>query len=533
MCDFAEIIPLLNPFLDRECRALLLTLCKSIREVHWEMLQPKLSPEILAQIEAIIAVLNNSQGFRYYVVRSGSEQTMTIALAVHYRCLDTIGINLRFLVSNLNFIASFATMQRRFKTQFNLAARDLAQQPRIRVSTQYDGFAILNQSNGATIHFANDMPWPTVARESTTRFQFHLRPLRLKCDVEGEHGQRTCHWSHITAVLWAINDRLCRPQIVYVLNRASCNHLYTHVKEWCRFQQRLQEPIELRDTHRFYTHEGPALDCIVVFIPADTKAELVAMFKYSLMRAYSHSGKARIDVYIIVEAMDLAGVFFGIWNHTLCIADCVWSEQCLKDVTHCSSLAGHSAWSQFNNRLESLFIFGLDDDRPSWIDFSYRIPDRIPYRVRYPLPSLLEAVRGNATWMSYFIELENHSIQREDGTPALAILSIERGSSGPDEVQLFYMANIYAPAHASDMLVEKESCKERLIRRFEIHFWTLTGNHWHDYPHRFNPIEGLYQPRTDQGPIEIAVQHQEIKRERSRSRSPIREVKRVQQYFNP
>ena len=226
--------------------------------------------------------------------------------------------------------------------------------------------------------------------------------------------------------------------------------------------------------------------------------------------------------------MDLAGVFFGVLNHTMDGRNDQWSEQCFQDMIYCSSSARYTAWSQFKREFKFLSNVGWRDDQPNWIDFSYRLPDRLPYRVSYPIPSPLESARGNGIWKSYFIELENCSIRRKDGTHALATLSIEQTSAS--DGRLIYTADIRARFPDSKEMVEKNTSKPNLIRRFETHFWTLTGNHWHEYPHRFKPVQGLYQPRTSQEPVKVAAQCQEIKRARSRSQSPIRklEIKHTQ-----
>lgn len=531
MCDLASLIPVFNPFLDEECRALLLTLCKSIRQGYWDLLQPKLSPAVLAQVEDTLAVLNGARlciRFPYHVIISEVGHATSIALAIHYRCLDTIGLDLRYLAPNLNPLNGFATVQRRLKTYFNLTTRDLVQSPRVQVSPRFDGLAIINNSNNTTILLRErEKTWPPDVKESTTRFEFHLRPLRLKCDIEEVHGKRECHWPHVSNILWDIQAGVYRPQLVYVLNHSNSKHLYRHVKLWCRFQQRLQEPIEVRNKPEFFAHEAPAIKCLVVFIPADTEGQLVAKFKYDLIRAYSHSGKARIDVYVVVDAIDQAGVFFGALNHSLDVRNDQWSEQCFQDKIYCAS-ARYTAWSQFKREFKFLSNVGWRDDQPNWIDFSYRLPDRLPYRVSRPILSPLESAHGSDIWKSYFIELVNYSLRHADGTHALATLSIEQTTSS--DGHLIYTSNVRARSSNIEVVSQKNTSKSHLIRRFETHFWTLTGNHWHEYPHRFKLVQGLYQPRTSQDPVEVAAQYQETKRVRSRSQSPIRklEIKRTQ-----
>ena len=118
MSDFDPLVPLLNPFLDDECRALLLVLCKAIRQTHWDLLQPKLPPKILAKVEEAVAVLHGArliEGQPHYVTMRDVGLTTSFALALYYRCLDTIGVDLRFLVSNLSPTNSFAIVKNRFK----------------------------------------------------------------------------------------------------------------------------------------------------------------------------------------------------------------------------------------------------------------------------------------------------------------------------------------------------------------------------------------------------------------------------------
>ena len=249
----------------------------------------------------------------------------------------------------------------------------------------------------------------------------------------------------------------------------------------------------------------------------------MAHFKSHLIRTHSHSGKAHIDVYVIVDAKDLAGVFFGSWNHIPDEMNLYLNERRLQDVIGCSSVAGCTAWTQFNSRfkyLQNVDRRGGGGNHINWIDFSYRIPDRFPYRVYYPIPSQLDSHHGHGTWKSYCIELENHLTRREDGTHALATLSIQRSPHA--DKQLLYTADIWAWSHKNEVVEEREEFLTRLTRRFEIHFWTLTGNHWHEYPHRFKPVIGLYRPRESQVPVEVAAQHPESKRVRSRSQSPVR-----------
>lgn len=431
MCDFVSIVPLLKPFLDNECCALLLAVCKTLHQGFGDLLHPKLPPRVLAQVEECISILSGTRpklAFGRYVVTSEPGHSTSIALAVHYRCLDTIGVNLRYLSPNHNPTSGFAAVQRRLKTYFNLTTRDLVQLPRLGISNRYDRLAIVNEANGAALLLSEqEHIWPPRVPESTTRFQFHLRPLRLKCDVEGAHEKSACRWSHIDTALEDIRSKSRRLPLVYVLDRPSCRHLYSYIKQWCHFQYHCEGTTEVRDVAYFYAHEGPAIDSIVAFIPANTDAQLVASFKSRLIKTHSHSGKACIDVYVIVDAKDLAGVFFGSWNHVPDNVPLQSNDQCLQDVIDCASIANCTAWSLFNSQFKYLQGAGWrgGGNDYNWIDFSCRLPDRLPYRVYYPLPSQLDSHRGHGTWKSYCIELENRIIRREDGTPALATLSIQ------------------------------------------------------------------------------------------------------------
>lgn len=503
---FAATIPVLVPYLDTECRALLLVVSRQMRKIYGHLLHTQLPEDVVRLIRHCIGFLQSSgQGDEdptYSISTVPRNHLFSVALGIFHWSPPELASQLRYFSSNPFTRAALGRTQYQLRHYFKIAPENLDILPEIQsVVSNDDVPSIFVSRNGCgSLKLSRNIHQQVDKLASSTEIRFHLRKLNVHCSKYNSEStvHRSCdldrkNVSNIFENIGGFQHSIC------LLN--GYRHFTGVVLD-------LLKPYNVNNAFHVPLQSNPfeprAIDKLVVIVGEEIEITHILRLRRDIVERFSHSGKAHVDIYLLVESQATAEAFF-VWGNQ------VWSvfqDEDLYDLFNAAAwfnpeivLNQATVLKQFRRKLAEQTSTGLTiASKVDWVDFAYRAPETLPYRVSRPTPSFHRATIELGLWLqeSYSVTLENPDVLQSDGSVSVASLALtvdpvpgsEESYYWRSEFQIYSETVFYSDTH----MTGDEFWLNRSTRQFESTFWLLTGNHWHSYPHRFKEIPGLYRP---------------------------------------
>ena len=503
---FISTVPVFVPYLDTECRASLLVVSKQIRETCGHILHVQLPEEVVRLIRKCITILQNSgQGDEeptHLVSITPRNHLFSVALGIFHWSPAELASQLQYFSSNVFARAALGRTQKQLRHCFEIAPENLGFIPEIQSIESADDIpSIIVARNGCgSLKLSRDLHRQVDKLASTTEIRFHLRKINAHCSRYNAPSADSCPCdsdrkdvSNIFENIGGFQHSICLLNGFRHFTGVVLDLLKPYNVDNAFHVPLLSNPFEPR-----------AIDKLVVIVGEEIEITYILRLRRNIVERFSHSGKAYVDIYLLMESQAAAEAFFVWGNH-------VWPMFQGEDLY---DLFDAAAWcnpeivlnqatvlKQFRRKLEEQKLTKLTAaNKVDWVDFAYRAPETLPYRVSRPKPSFHRANVEMELWLqeSYSVTLENPDVLQSDGTVSVASLALkvdpvpgsEESYYWRSEFQIYSETVFYSDTHVTG----DEFWLNRSTRQFESTFWLLTGNHWHSYPHRFKAIPGLYRP---------------------------------------
>lgn len=494
------IVPVIVSYLDTECRSVLLVVSKQMRQIHWEFLDDQLPKEVGQFIRACIRLLQSSgQGSEESaqpILLVPRNQLFSVVLGIYHWSPAELVDQLHYLSSSVFSKTMLCRRQYQLRHYFKIAPENLDRLPEIHLAIGFNDRDVvtITRNGGYSLRLEGGLDARIDKMASTTEIRFHLRKLTVHCPNYNSRSTDQCQCD-------LDSNNLCN----ILGNIGEFQHSRIMINGYRHFSKVALDLIQPHDVNKTLylpfqsdLFEPHSVDKIIVVIGEEIEYNAILTLRRVIVDKFSYSGKARVDVYVLAESLATAEAFYASGNHTWSTVqhdDIVDASRCYDTETISKQT---TVLKQFQQVLEKqASVSPATSTEVDWFEFTYRAPETLPYRTRRPRPTFRFANDEVGLWLRdyYSIVLENPDVLQSDGNISVASLQL-KVDDHPAFKSWQPRFEIYSKTvfYTESLMSTSENWLNHMIRLFESFFWLLTGNHWHDYPHRFKAIPGLYRP---------------------------------------
>ena len=151
------IVPVFAPYLDTECRAVLLVVSKQMRQIHGEFLCDQLPKEVAQLVRACISLLQNSgqesRESAQPIMMVPRNHLFSVVLGIYQWSPAELADQLHFVSSSVLAKTTLCRRQYQLRQYFKIAPENLDFLPEIHVATPFNdrGFITITKEGGLFI----------------------------------------------------------------------------------------------------------------------------------------------------------------------------------------------------------------------------------------------------------------------------------------------------------------------------------------------------------------------------------------------
>lgn len=496
-----DVVALLCPFLDTECKDLLYNLCHTIRNGYRRLLMPQpteadlsIACELVTRSLRHDTITTEEGGFRYIVKPISYGSTLSVAIAMYYNC-QYIGTQCEIRISDVQDTGVFQYHAERVRDFFD--EHNQIPLPTIKHGDIKGVTVTISRPARVPIQwrFQEDLinPWQT-----PTKQYFHLKTLCFN-PISEPPGDRH---SDLDEALNSIELTGAFPTMILLpkFNPIVTFHtICKQIRDWAAAQSKTYNiVIHCLDGEEYIPIWSVRRIVAPVFATHDSFARLRRLFAGVL----SYTGLSRLDVYLLGSQNAFEQFYLTPISqvHDGSVVTSGWPlERKLAPAPHRYSL-GRSFKNAFGKFVEYdawpalEALFDAKTGPTDWIHFSAQSPQLLPWPVVSPTPTLPDDLDSFVTHRNFAIHLVNPSETDQEGRMKDARiviranrkkLRLESYLNGKSDRR---WVNLSRPNLSGEL--------EGLELEFELLFFLLTGNYWHNVPTRFEHVKGAFRPWT-------------------------------------
>lgn len=501
-----DCLPQIIPYLDRECCARILLVCKTAHNLFRSDLTRSHSKEFDALVDRWVGRFSVPPCFpKFKGHRSFKDGLIPQGSAEEFIMRFTTALAKRGAIVHVHAVQESSRFQRNrfFKESYDHLVKTYWPTVFLKIEhTELTGYGIALWESGVDEY------------QTPTRLDFHLHHLTFMChrsdpysDYDENHFEQ-CDAGPLLKKLILLDKLDAGIDLVVQVNDsvATNYHVDCLLKHWSReSRQRERRVVIGPNLNALYNSDPQGIRNIVIVIGYLENEECIAELRQKLVLKYAYTGRPCLNIHILAENPWKLLDFHRSWNENPLLYDTDRDTLFPETDPQYDSLKG-TALTKFEKD-----VYRLDEIR-----FSFRLPSRLPYRISVP-----EFDRSNAFHFIYkglYVKLINYTVKQPHRQPSVAWMSVAHEPESIWRFDLVIEANQPFSQHTTGA-----TGPENYVRQFEKVFWILTGNHWFNYPHSFVPQPGLYNILTEEDSTKLGPA--ERYRSSSRDSSPKRKYK--------